>query len=119
MKKWFEFSPRCQRFWKINFSMPSLRFRRDTQGQEHWKASLLIQLRTGHVPLQAHLFRIGKVESLVCPMCHKADETISHYLTAFMVFTTQRGHMERHLQRASKSVSTLLMNPKAFPCLFR
>ena len=52
-------------------------------------------------------------------MCHKADETISHYLTAFMVFTTQRGHMERQLRRAAKSVSMLLTNLKAFPCLFK
>ena len=59
-KKWFKHSPRCQRLWGIDPSMPSPRFRRDTQGLEHWKASLLIQLRTRHVPLQAHLCRIGK-----------------------------------------------------------
>jgi len=34
MKKWFESSPRCQRLWGINPSMPSLRFRRDTRGLE-------------------------------------------------------------------------------------
>jgi len=115
----FKLSPRCQRLWLIDPSMPSLRFRRDTQGLEHWKVALLIQLRTGHVQLQEQLCRIDKVEFLVCLMCHKADETVSHYLTTCAAFATQRGHMERHLQRASKSVSTLLMNPKAFPCLFR
>jgi len=34
-------------------------------------------------------------------------------------FATQRGRMERQLWRAAKSVSTLLTNPKAFPCLIR
>jgi len=51
-------------------------------------------------------------------MCHKADEMVSHYLTKCAVFAIQRGHMERHLRRAAKSVSTLLANPKAFPYLF-
>ena len=52
-------------------------------------------------------------------MCHKADEMVSHYLTTCVVFATQRGRMERYLQRATKSVSILLTNTKAFPCLFR
>ena len=52
-------------------------------------------------------------------MCQKADEMVSHYLTTCMVFATQRGHLERHLWRATKSVSILLTNLKAFPCLFR
>src|SRR5882724_8535118 len=75
-KEQFELSPRCQRLQAIDPSMPSLRFRRDTQGLECWKASLLVQLRIGHVPLEVNLSRIGKMDSLVCPMCHKADETV-------------------------------------------
>jgi len=68
-KEQFEISPRCHRLWAINPSMLSLRFRRDTQGLECWKVSLLVQLRMGHVPLQAHLSRIGKMDSPVCQMC--------------------------------------------------
>ena len=116
-KKWFESSPRCQRLWGIDPTMPSPRFRKDTQGLEHWKVLLLVQMRTGHVPLQAHLYRIGKVPSPVCLMCHKADETVSHYLVTCMAFATQRGHMERDLRRAAKLVSMLLTNPKAFQSL--
>jgi len=40
---------------------------------ECWKASLLVQLRTRHVPLQAHLCRIGKAEFPACPKCNKVD----------------------------------------------
>jgi len=118
-KKWFKHSPRCQRLQGIDPSMPSPRFRRDTQGLECWKASLLVQLRTGHVLLQAHLCRIGKVELPACLKCNKVDEMVSHYLTTCTAFAIQRGCMERHLRRATKSVSTLLMNLKAFPCLFK
>ena len=66
-----------------------------------------------------HLYRIGKVPSPVCPMCHKVDETVSYYLVTCMAFATQRGRMERDLRRAAKSASMLLMNPKAFPSLFK
>jgi len=118
-KKWFKHSPRCQRLQGIDPSMPSLRFRRDTQGLEHWKASLLVQLRTRHVPLQVHLCRIRKVESPACPKCNMVDKMVSYYLTTCMAFTIQRGHMKRHLRRATKSVSTLLTNPKALPCLLK
>jgi len=91
MREQFKLSPRCQRLWAINPSMPSLRFRRDTQGLEHWKVSLLIQLRTGHVPLQVHLSRIGKKDSPVCPMCHKVDKTVSHFITACTVLKSREG----------------------------
>ena len=119
MREQFELSPRCQRLRAIDPSMLSSRFRRDTQGLERWKGSLLIQLRTGHVPLQVHLNRIGKKDSPVCLMCNEADETVSHFLTACTTFAIQRRCMERHLQRAMKSVGMLLMNPNAFPHLFR
>src|SRR5882724_9842600 len=104
-KKWFKSSPRCHRLWLIDPSMPSLRFRKDTQGMECWKMSLLVQLRMGHVQLQAHLKRIGKMDSPICPRCHKAEETVGHYLTECVAFATQRGCMERQLWRAAKSVS--------------
>jgi len=81
--------------------------------------ALLVQLRTGHVLLQAYLCKIGKAESPICPKCHKADKMVSHFLTACAAFNAQRGRMERQLRRAARLVSTLLSNPKAFPSLFK
>jgi len=59
------------------------------------------------------------VKSPVFPKCHKANEMVSHYLILCKAFTTQREHMERELRKVAKSVSTLLMNLKAFLHLFR
>jgi len=42
-----------------------------------------------------------------------------HFLLMCPEFAAQRGVMERALQRAPKSISTLLSNLKAFPHLFR
>ena len=69
--------------------------------------------------IQKHLHHIGKFESLRFPACGTAEETVHHFLLMFPEFTAQRGVMERALQRATKSISTLLSNPKAFPHLFR
>jgi len=44
--KWFESSPRCQRLHRVDPSMLSPRFRRDTLNIERWQASMLVQLRT-------------------------------------------------------------------------
>ena len=117
-KEMFADSPRCQRTWLIDPSMPSSKFRKDTEKLPRWQASLLAQLCTGHIPLQKHLHRIGKAESPTCPKCRSDDETVIHYLLRCPVYTAQRRRMESALHRAAISVSTLLANPKAFHYLF-
>src|SRR5882724_8783807 len=98
-KEQFELSPRCQRLWEIDPSMPSLIFRRDTQGLECWKASLL-------VPLQAHLSWIGKMDSLVCPMCHKVDEgTFSHLPPPQIGQPLGFSHLECHKHQTGLSAT--------------
>ncbi|KAF8231877.1 hypothetical protein L208DRAFT_1466842 [Tricholoma matsutake] len=42
--------------------------------------SLLLQLRTGHIPLNKHLHWIQKAELPTCPCCHHHDETVAHYV---------------------------------------
>jgi len=118
-KACFERSPRCQKIWQIDPSTPSARFRKDTQGLPRRQAALLVQLRTGHVPLQKHLHTIGKAESPRCPACHAANETVVHYLLMCLAYARQRKALEGALQRAARSTSTLLANPKAFPHLFK
>ncbi|KAF7363687.1 RNA-directed DNA polymerase from transposon X-element [Mycena sanguinolenta] len=39
-------------------------------------AVLLLQLRSGHVPLAKHLHRIQKADSPICPCCRQADESV-------------------------------------------
>jgi len=111
-------SPRYMQLTQIDRSMPSYRFRKISQNLLQVKASLLIQLRT-HVPLQKHLHRIGRANSLKCPACHMRDETIHHYLVACPVHRGPRSQMEKALQWGTWSVGTLLSNPKAFEHLFR
>jgi len=117
--RWFEASPRCQWLCSIDPSMPSAKFRKDTVSLACWQASLLIQLRTGHIPLRKHLYRIGKVDAPTFPTCNAGDKMVHHYLLACPVHACHRRVLELHLKRQARSVKTLLSNLKAFPHLFR
>jgi len=76
----FAASPRYSWMKQIDTSMPSLRFRKDTQGLSCAQATLLVQLRTGYVSLQKHL--------------HK---TLHHYLMIYPVHGGPRSQMEKVL----------------------
>ena len=69
-------SPRCKKFKDIDDSMPSKKYMELIAGLSRRKASLLIQLRSGHVPLSAHLHRIRCTES---PMCAQCGGAVLHY----------------------------------------
>jgi len=112
-------SPRYMQLTQIDLSMPLSRFRKTTQNLPWAQASLLIQLRMGHVPLQKHLHRIGRANSPKCLACHMRDETVHHYLVVCLAHRGLRGQMEKALQWGMQSVGTLLSNPKAFKHLFR
>jgi len=74
--------------------MPLSRFRKITQNLLQVQVSLLVQLKMGHVPLQKHLHRIGKVNSPKCPVCHMRDKTVHHYLIACPAHRATRNQLE-------------------------
>ena len=65
---------------KIDNKFPSHSFLAVTSHLSKAQASVLMQLHTGHIPLNYFLHKINKVESPVCPICWLADKTIHHYL---------------------------------------
>ena len=56
----FTRSPRCQGLRSIDPSMPLRNFRKATQDLPWGQASLLIQLRTGHILLQKYLHKSAR-----------------------------------------------------------
>ncbi|KAG2117577.1 hypothetical protein DEU56DRAFT_717063, partial [Suillus clintonianus] len=63
----------------------------------------LFQLRTGHAPLNKHLFRIAKVPSPICQQCHRKEETVHHFLIACPAYTQQRLTLQNEIgPRASE-----------------
>ena len=81
--RWHEIwksSPRHVRISKVDPSLPSNKFQKLMVECSRAQASLIIQLRTGHVPLNAYLHRISKMDQPLCSFCERGDETVHHYL---------------------------------------
>ena len=79
-------SPRKNRFTQLDPEFPFNNFRKRLYKLTRKQTSTIMQLRTGHVPLNFYLHRINKTNSDRCTRCqgHEADEqeveTINHFL---------------------------------------
>jgi hypothetical protein len=82
-------------------------------------AVLVMQLRTGHVPLAKHLHRICKADSPLCPCCRQADETVAHYLVHCPEHLRARQELYRAAGPDAHVLSKLLGSPKMLPHLCR
>ncbi|KAJ3985239.1 hypothetical protein F5890DRAFT_1409873 [Lentinula detonsa] len=87
------------------------------------QTSIIFQLRTGHVPLKAHLYRIRKEDSPVCPHCERlgqhTQETVKHYIMECPAYRKERFHFRRRLGREARSLRYILSDGKAIPHLLR
>ena len=59
---------------------------------------ILMQLKTGHIGLNAHLKRIGVNESMMCEACSAYDETINHVLRHHQAYERQRQTLRNKLR---------------------
>ena len=107
-------SPQKGQMDKVDNKLPSHSFLLVTGHLSRAQASMLMQLRTGHVPLNYFLHKINKAESLVCPACQLADETVHHYLFDCLGFVYERHTLARTTGCNSKSIRHLLGNWHAF-----
>ncbi|KAI0337726.1 hypothetical protein BDW22DRAFT_1312177, partial [Trametopsis cervina] len=79
----------------------------------------LFRLRTGHAPLNKHLYRINKATSPVCPACDKYRESVGHFLLFCPAYATQRQRLYYELGGATPQISALLSTPQTLRPLFR
>ena len=103
----------------IDASAPSKQFRKLTANLTCKQANLLVQLRTGHVPLNQHLAHIGAVKSPLCPACCEKEETVIHFLMSCPAYAAQHDELHAQMSRDAHSISHLLSHPKAMKPLFR
>ena len=79
-------SPRKNKFTQLDPKFPFNNFRKRLYKLTRKQTSIIMQLRTGHVPLNFYLHRINKNNSDRCTRCqdHEADEqeveTTNHFL---------------------------------------
>jgi ribonuclease HI len=82
-------------------------------------ASILTQLRTGHAPLAKHLFRLGKVNSPICPACLQNDETVQHLLLHCPAHQTARQTLRSSTGGRNIDVTRILTSTKTLRALFK
>jgi len=107
-------SPCRIRLAKINMKLPSHSFLKVTDQLTRAQASVLMQLRTGHIPLNTFLHCISKIKSLDCPTCRNAIETIHHFLFNCPSHVHVWHGLARALGCKLKSLWHLLGNQQAF-----
>ncbi|KAF9546884.1 hypothetical protein CPC08DRAFT_648911 [Agrocybe pediades] len=78
------------------------------------QASILVQLRTGHLPLNDYLYKWKLSPSHTCPACTtNRDETMDHILTECPAYMKQRTSLRRTIKgRSLSKYHTLLSDPK-------
>jgi ribonuclease HI len=82
-------SPRYERITQIDNTIASPgKYLWLTSSLPRNQSSLLFQLRTGHAPLNKHLYRIKRADSLMCPKCKDQEETVMHFLLKCPAYTT-------------------------------
>ena len=79
--------------------------------------SILVQLRTQHIPLNVHLHRIKKVPSPSCPKCDHPSETVRHFLLCCPAYRNARTRLANKLGRDAYSMPKLLSTKKHLPAL--
>jgi hypothetical protein len=122
-KRWkhrWKTSPRYPRFKDIDNDLPSKKFLCLINDLDRHQASLIAQLRTGHIPLNDHLFRIRCSETPTCPHCEGLTvETVCHYLFECPHYQHEHHALCQKLKRNTDSLSFLLSKPEATKPLLR
>jgi ribonuclease HI len=112
-------SPRFRKMQEIDRSLPSGKFLKLTENLSRHQASLLMQLRTGHAPLQDHLYRLRKAESPTCPNCGRERETAHHFLMQCPTFGAQRRQLVAAAGHNARHKGKLLSKAELIPHLFK
>lgn len=114
----FRQTDRYRRLRSIDRTAPSKFFWKLSRDLERRRASVLIQLRTGHAPLNAHLHRINRSDTSLCPRCAEGNETVIHLLLHCPAHREARGNLRRNLPYHQFNLRDMLSNAKCFPQLW-
>ena len=89
-------SDRGKRFAALDDNFPFTKFRNRINQLSRHQASLMIQIRSGHLPLNAYLARIGKSDTEHCQNCMENEngiqcrETIKHFIFECTTYAQER-----------------------------
>jgi hypothetical protein len=116
-RKWAEkwsTSPRKARIEQLEDDFPFNGFRKRLFQLKRKHASLAVQLRIGHIPLNGYLKRIGKVNTDNCTECNKEHEddpipeTVKHFLFECPAHTRHRRKLRTKIGRSRFNLSKIM-----------
>jgi hypothetical protein len=109
-------SPRKERFALIDPDFPFNNFRKRLFTLARNQASLVMQIRTEHIPLNYYLRRIGKVDSDKCLKCDEhpniaqVKETINHFIFECQEYHDARQSLIAKVGRSHFTLPKLMKN---------
>ncbi|KAF4617788.1 hypothetical protein D9613_006162 [Agrocybe pediades] len=116
-------SGRPERFDRdIDEKYPYDDFRKQQAKLTRAKSSILMQIRTGHLPLNAYLHRFGQHHTSRCSACYQTtrrhkEETLKHYLFECPEYRWERAELDRKMGRNSRDLKALLGSNKSIKAL--
>ena len=105
-------SHRSAKMLRIDPLMPATKFPLETAPFERRHASILTQLRTSHIPLQAYLHRFKIEPSPICPNCQVEPESVTHFLKYCPSHANARKKLSQAIGSLTNLDTSILGNPK-------
>jgi hypothetical protein len=107
-------SDRRRRISAINDNFPFTSFRKRTYLLSRNQASLMTQIRCGHVPLNGYLFRINRSETDLCQSCLESEdnlhniETVKHFLFECPSLSQEREELVTEIGRTHLNLRDIM-----------
>jgi len=108
-------SPHFARFQHIDTDFPFNKFWKISNELSRPQASLLMQICTGHIPLNSYLYHIKKSQTRRCDSCWEAGrleitEMVIHFLFECQTYAAEHFDMDRALGCYSRDLKGILEN---------
>lgn len=102
----WERSPRHDKMKRVDAKYPYNQFRKWREYLTRAQGSILIQVRSGHLPINTYLKKINKRENNYCDACldrtgRPVPETINHFILDCETYENERHALKRHSGRAN------------------
>jgi ribonuclease HI len=116
-------SPRKDRFTQTDPDFPFNSFRKRLFMLTRNQASIIMQIRVGHIPLNYYLRRIGKTESDKCLKCDgnpnngQRTETINHFVFECSAYNEARTSLVTKIGRNRFTIPKIMENTKHMKAL--
>jgi ribonuclease HI/exonuclease III len=120
--EWWD-SPRRGRFERVDDAFPFNGFRKRQYKLSRAHASYMMQVRSGHFPLNYYLHRIGKTDSKCCQACRiepneeTPTESIRHFIYDCEAYSNQRRILTRTVGAGNLAIKDIMTQEKRMKAL--